>query len=123
MHQTQHFWAFEPLTSCICLNHKVMVNRKTIRTWRWPAYNPVETAPKFQKENKLKCLLQKLATVSVCQDTSVKPLSTKICDDFFHPIVHGWMTFFICCLELQKCSSLAADILYKIFNFILLLIV
>ena len=85
---------------------------------------PVETVPKFQKENKLKWLLQKLATVSVCQkDTSVKPLSTKICDDFFHPIVHGWMTFFICCLELQKCSSLAADILYKIFNFILLLIV
>jgi len=83
MHQTQHFWAFEPLTSCICLNHKVMVNRKTIRTWRWPEYN-LWRLPKFQKENKLKWLLQKLATVSVCQkDTSVKPLSTKICGDSF----------------------------------------
>ena len=65
MHQTQHFGAFVPLTSWTCLNHKVMMNRKTLQTWRWPEYNPVETVTKFQKENKPKCLLQKLATVSV----------------------------------------------------------
>jgi hypothetical protein len=41
-----------------------MVTRKSLQAFKWPKYTPAEAILKFQKANKLKCLLQNLAFVS-----------------------------------------------------------